>query len=41
MSDIKLFQLNGEIATELGGKSAQLEKDLQNHGSADWRSLFD
>jgi len=40
MSDIKLFQLNGEIATELGGKSAQLEKDLQNHIESNMEALI-
>ncbi len=29
MSDIKLFKINGEIVTELEGKSVALEKSLQ------------
>ncbi|SFE55088.1 Predicted transport protein [Marinobacter sp. DSM 26671] len=40
MSDIKLFQLSGDTATELSGKSAQLEKDLQNHIEANMDSLI-
>lgn len=31
MSDIKLFRVSGEAATELSGKTAQLEKHLQDH----------
>lgn len=40
MSDIKLFQISGENATELSGKSAQLERDLQNHIEADMDALI-
>ncbi|XKH59575.1 DUF5655 domain-containing protein [Halomonas sediminis] len=40
MSDIKLFQLTGTSATELSGKSAQLEKDLQNHIEANMDALI-
>lgn len=40
MSDIKLFQLSDETATELSGKSARLEKDLQNHIEANMDALI-
>lgn len=31
MSDIKLFQLSGDNATELAGQTVKLEKELQSH----------
>ncbi|WP_166257700.1 DUF5655 domain-containing protein [Marinobacter salicampi] len=40
MSDIKLFQLTEDMATELNGKSAQLEKDLQRHVEANMDALI-
>src|SRR5680860_876053 len=40
MSDIKLFHLTDDITTELSGKSAQLEKHLQNHIEANMDSLI-
>lgn len=40
MSDIKLFQINEDTATELGGKSAQLEKHLQEHVEANMEALI-
>lgn len=40
MSDIKLFQLTSTNATELSGKSAQLERDLQNHIEANMDALI-
>ncbi|HET8904142.1 MAG TPA: DUF5655 domain-containing protein [Saccharospirillum sp.] len=40
MSDIKLFQINEHTATELGGKSAQLEKHLQAHVESNMEALI-
>lgn len=40
MSDIKLFQLTSTNATELSGKSAQLERELQNHIEANMDALI-
>lgn len=40
MSDIKLFQLAGDKVTELAGKTAKLEKELQNHIEANMDILI-
>jgi predicted transport protein len=40
MSDIKLFRLTGDTASELGGKSARLEKHLQDHIEANMEALI-
>src|SRR5690554_4461398 len=40
MSDIKLFQLSGDNVTELAGKTAKLEKELQNHIEANMDILI-
>src|SRR5690606_1418568 len=40
MSDIKLFQLSGDKVTELAGKAAKLEKELQNHIEANMDILI-
>lgn len=40
MSDIKLFQISGEAATELSGKTAQLEKHLQAHVESNMDALI-
>ena len=40
MSDIKLFQIAGEAAIELSGKTAQLEKHLQDHVEANMETLI-
>jgi len=40
MSDIKLFQLAGDKVTELAGKTAKLEKELQNHIEANMDTLI-
>ncbi|GAB3373279.1 DUF5655 domain-containing protein [Spongiibacter taiwanensis] len=40
MSDIKLFRLNDNVASEISGQSAQLEKHLQNHVEANMATLL-
>jgi predicted transport protein len=40
MSDIKLFRLSETSVEELSGKSAQLEKHLQNHVEANMETLI-
>ena len=40
MSDIKLFRVTGDSAAELSGKSAQLEKHLQEHVEANMGTLI-
>lgn len=40
MSDIKLFQLSGDNATELAGKTVKLEKELQSHIEANMDVLI-
>lgn len=40
MSDIKLFRLVGDAAAELSGRSAKLEKHLQDHIEANMEALI-